>query len=154
MLDKPQMNLIISAGAVARNEIAQLSSVPNWLISHTTSNPSMGQADDSIIGTAQLTRDDVKFDKYHAMMLFANTTITPSFADLGEGQFITGRECMSKVFADTPINFTRVSEWYKPTMAPYMQYSPTEIKVKIDQGNLVTGILDKKSIGKGISGNI
>lgn len=150
------MNLLISSGIAPRNEIAELASVPNWFISHTTSSPSMGQVDDSIIGTAELTRSDVKFDKYHAMLLCQNTTTLPSFSDVGENG-ITGRECVSKLLEETPINFTRTPDWYKPQvpgMLAYMKYDPTEIKVKIDQGKLLSGILDKKSIGKGSNGGI
>ncbi len=147
------MNLIISAGIASRNEIAELSSVANWFISHTTSNPSMGQVDDSIIGTAELTRSGVTYDKYHAMLLCQNTTILPDFTDVGK-EGISGRDCVSKLLQDTPINFTRTPEWYKPNLAAYINYDPTEIKTVIKQGKLVSGVLDKKSIGKGANGGI
>lgn len=147
------MNLIISAGTATRNEIAELASVSNWLISHTTSSPALGQVDDSIIGTAELTRNDVRFDKYHSMLLFQNSTYLPSFSDVGE-KGITGRECVSKILEETPINFTRAPEWYKPSMAQWIKYDPDEIQVKIDRGRLIRGVLDKKSIGKGANGGI
>src|SRR6185312_12862187 len=67
---------------------------------------------------------------------------------------ISGRDCVSKILQDTPINFTRMAEWYKPNMAAHIKYDPTEIKVKIDQGKLIQGVLDKKSIGKGANGGI
>lgn len=147
------MNLIISAGIHTRNEINELSSVSNWFVSHTTSSPALGQVDDSIIGTAELTRTGVKFDKYHAMLLFNDATFTPNFENFGNGT-ITGRECISKLLEDTPINFTRMAEYYKPNMAAYINYDPTEIKVVINQGKLISGVLDKKSIGKGANGGI
>ncbi|QYB17636.1 DNA-directed RNA polymerase subunit beta [Pacmanvirus S19] len=151
--DGDQMNLIISAGTASRNEIAELASVANWFISHTTSSPALGQVDDSVIGTAELTRSGVKFDKYHAMLLFQNSTYLPSFNDIGtEG--ITGRDCISKILEETPINFTRTAQWYNPNMSAYIKYDPTEIKVKIDRGKLVSGVLDKKSIGKGANGGV
>lgn len=147
------MNLIINTTAHSCNEVAELSSVKNWFVSHTTSSPSIGQVDDGIIGTAELTRTGVVFDKYHAMLLFQNSTVLPEFNDI-DSDGITGRECVSKLLADTPINFTRSAEYYKPNMSAYLDYDPSEIKVKIDQGKLVSGILDKKSIGKGQSGGI
>lgn len=152
-MEDTQMNLIISAGVASRNEIAELSSVANWFVSHTTSSPAMGQVDDSIIGSAELTRTDVHFDKYHAQLLFQNSTYLPSFSDVGKDG-ISGRGCVSKLLEETPINFTRASEWYKPNMAAHLKYDPTEIKVVIDQGKLTQGILDKKSIGKGANGGI
>lgn len=147
------MNLCISAGIHTRNEIAELSSVANWFVSHTTSSPSLGLVDDAIIGSAELTRSDVTYDKYHAMLLCQSTTILPSFSDVGK-EGISGRDCVSKILADTPINFTRMTEWYKPNMAAHIKYDPTEIKVKIDQGKLIQGVLDKKSIGAGANGGI
>ncbi len=150
--DGDAMNIIISSGIAPRNELMRLSSVSNWLISHTTSSPSIGHVDDSIIGSAQLTRANVRLNKYHAMLLFQNTTVLPTFTDVGDS--ITGAECVSKLLADTPINFTRAPEWYKPALSAHMKYDPSEIKVKIDQGRLVSGILDKKSIGKGSNGGV
>lgn len=147
------MNLIISSGIATRNEIAELSSAENWLISHTTGGPALGQVDDSIIGCAQLTRSGVEFDKYHAMLLFQNTTYLPSFNDIGKDG-ISGRNLVSKCLEETPVNFTRVPEFYKQNMSQWMKYDPEEIKVKIDQGKLVSGILDKKSIGKGANGGL
>ncbi len=149
--DGDAMNVIIGSDIAARNETMRLSSVANWLVSHTTSAPSIGHVDDAIIGTAELTRTGVTFDKYHAMLLCQNTSHLPSFSEVTD-EGITGRQCVSKLLADTPINFTRVPEWYKPDMAAHIKYDPTEIKVKIDQGNLVQGILDKRSIGKGGGG--
>jgi DNA-directed RNA polymerase beta' subunit len=147
------MNLIFTTGISARNELAEMSKVPNWLISHTTSGPAIGQVDDSIIGSAELTRSYVRMTKYHAMLLFQNCTTLPSFADVGKDG-ITGRECVSKLLELTPINFTRVPEYYKEDMTPWMKYDPTEIKTIIDQGQVVQGVLDKKSIGKGAKGGI
>lgn len=147
------MNLIFTTGIAARNELAEMSKVPNWLISHTTSGPAIGQVDDSVIGCAELTRSYVNMSKYHAMLLFQNCTILPSFADVGKDG-ISGRDCVSKLLELTPINFTRVPEFYREDMAVWMKYDPTEIKTVIDQGRIVQGILDKKSIGKGAKGGL
>ncbi len=110
--------------------------------------------DDSVIGCAELTRSNVMYDKYHAMLLFQSTTFMPSFDEMNDGVKLTGRDLMSKLFESTPINFQRMTEWYTPAMAPFIKYDPTEIKVIIDQGKLVQGVLDKKSIGKGSNGGI
>lgn len=149
------MNLIISAATAARNEIATLGSVSQWLISHCNSGPSLGQVDDSIIGLAELTRSNIKYTKYNAMLLFANTTYYPSFKEMTTpDQRITGRDIISKSLDETPINFQRQSEWFKPHMAPYINYDPTEIKVMISAGKLLSGMLDKSSIGKGANGGV
>lgn len=149
--DGDAMILVVSANLATRNEIRELSSVSNWLISHMNASPTVGQVDDSIIGSAELTRTNVKFDKYHALLLFQTTTKLPLFT---EGGLLSGRDCISKILADTPINFTRMTEWYKPNMAAHIKYDPDDIRVKIDQGRLVSGILDKKSIGAGSNGGV
>lgn len=147
------MNLIFTTGISARNELAEMSKVPNWLISHTTSGPAIGQVDDSIIGCAELTRSYVRMSKYHAMLLFQNCTILPSFADVGKDG-ITGRDCVSKLLELTPINFTRVPEYFREDMSPWIKYDPSEVKTIIDQGRIIQGVLDKKSIGKGAKGGL
>lgn len=157
--DGDAMNCVISSGTATRNEISELSAVSNWFISHTTSSPIMGQVDDSVIGCAELTRSNIMYDKYHAMLLFQSTTFLPSFDEMnaiGNNQQtqLSGRDLMSKLLEATPINFQRMTEWYTPAMAPFIKYDPTEIKVIIDQGKLVQGVLDKKSIGKGSNGGI
>lgn len=153
--DGDAMHLIISSGVAARNEISKLSSVSQWFVSHTTSSPALGQVDDSIIGLAELTRSGVNYNKYNAMLLFSNSTYLPSFSEMTTtDDKISGRDLISKSLDETPINFTRVPEWYKQNMAQFINYDPTEIKVTIEQGKLLQGILDKKSIGKGANGGI
>lgn len=147
------MNLIFTKGIAARNELAEMSKVPNWLISHTTSGPAIGQVDDSIIGCAELTRANTRLSKYHAMLLFQNCTVLPSFADVGKDG-ITGRDCVSKLLELTPINFSRATEYFREEMTPYLKYDPDEVKTVIDQGRILKGVLDKKSIGKGAKGGI
>lgn len=151
--DGDAMNLFLNGGLAQRNEISKISCVPQWFISHTSSSPGIGQVDDSIIGLAEITRSNVKFGKYQAMLLFAKTTILPEF-DMAIGELMSGRECVSKLLADTPVNFTRVPEWYNPNLTARINYDPTEIKVVVDQGKLISGILDKKSICKGSAGGL
>ena len=151
--DGDQMNLIFATNPSARNELAEMSKVPNWLISHTTSGPVIGQVDDSVVGSMLMTHDDVVLNKYHAMLLFQNTTLLPSFAEVGP-QGISGRDCFSKILQRTPINFKRQTQYYNSDIAPWMNYSPRDIEVNIQSGRLLTGVLDKKSIGKGAKGGI
>ena len=149
--DGDQMNFIVSAGVAARSEISQLSSVDNFLISHTTGNPSLGQIQDGVVGLFELTRSNVRLDKYHAMLVFRDNTWLPDFTD---ATIMSGRDCISMLLADTPITFTRVPTWYQPNLAPYINYDPDEIKVVIDHGKMLSGVLDKKSIGPDANGGV
>jgi len=150
--DGDAMNLIIVADIASRNEITEMSGVANWFVSHMNSSPAIGQVEDSVIGIAKLTRTNVEYNKYHAMLLYQNTTWLPDFTDITDK--ISGRAALSKLLSITPINFTRTTEWYKPNMAAFVNYDPTEIKVVIDRGQITAGILDKTSISKGANGGI
>lgn len=148
--DGDQQNIIAATSTAAINEIAELSSVSNWFVTHATSRPSLGQTNDSVIGMAELTRTNVSFDKYHAMLLFGHSTYLPDFGT----EIVSGRDCITKLLRRNPINFTRFAEWYKPNLAPYVNYDPSETKVIIKNGELLQGVLDKKSIGSGAAGGI
>lgn len=150
------MSIIINTSPAARNEIAELSSVPNWLISHTNSAPAIGQVDDSILGMAELTKSRVKLNKYHAMLVFQDNTVLPDLSHIvaNTDDTITGRDCISHILESTPINFTRNAEWYDTTLTPYIKYDPTETTVRIENGKVLSGIMDKKSIAKKSSGGV
>lgn len=148
--DGDAMNIIIYASPESRNEVYEQAGATNWLISHITSSPAIGQVDDSIVGIFELTRSEVAYDKYHAMLLYQNATILPTFTQSS----YTGRETVSMLFDETPLNFTRATEFFQEQLVPYVNYDPTEIKVKIENGKLISGVLDKKSISKGAQGGL
>jgi DNA-directed RNA polymerase beta' subunit len=152
--DGDQMNGIVNSGLGPRNELRMLSAFENWFIFHSSSTPGVGQIDDSVIGLFELTLNGVRVDKYHAMLVFANTTYSPSFADMDPHDTITGRDCITRVMAQTPVNFTRKPQYYDEKLAPYMHYDASDIHVKIVRGEHVSGVLDKKSIGKGAAGGL
>lgn len=149
--DGDQMNVYVAPNVASRNEIEQLSSVPNWFIKHANGSPLIGQADDSIIGNFCLTRKGVEFDKYHAMLLFSNSTYLPDFKTKGN---ITSWEVISKALEETPIYYNNGVGFYKKELAPYMNYDPDETKLVIDHGRHVSGVIDKKNVGKGAIGGI
>jgi DNA-directed RNA polymerase II subunit RPB1 len=148
--DGDQMSIIVNMSEVGRNEIRELSSATNWFISHTTSNPAMGQVDDSIIGSFELTRNDVLLDKYHASLLFQNTTVLPAIDHMPE-QF-SGKDCVSLILP--AIDMQRPTEHYKPGYVQWVKYDPEEIRLKIVQGKIVSGVLDKKAIGADANGGL
>lgn len=132
------------------NETLMLSSPPNWFISHSNSCPIVGQVEDGIMGTYELTKASVRLNKYHALLLFGKTIHLPPINE----QEITGRDVISKLLEPTPINFTRTPTYYNKALAAYMDYDPRDIKVKIDHGRLVSGVLDKASVGGGGNGGL
>lgn len=149
--DGDQMNIAAVSKTPAVVEVQELSAIQNWTISHATGAPALGQCDDSVIGCFELTRSNVKFNRYHAMLIFNNTTWLPKFPP---GNEFTGRDLISLIMQRTPINFKRNCEWYQPFLAQYVDYDPTEIRTVIRQGVHVEGVLDKRAIGKESAGGI
>lgn len=148
--DGDQMNVYVGRNLASRIEIKRHSGIHNWFIKHASSGPMIGQVDDSIIGGALLTRNNIMINKYNAMQMFNTCTYLPTFTK----QIYTSRDIISMHLADTPINFKRKPTWFQTEIAPYIDYDPSDLEVVIERGVLKRGILDKKSVGKGAIGGI
>lgn len=149
--DQRQMNMYVSTSIATRNEITEISGVHNWLISHAYSSPAyIGQVDDSIVGSFEMTRDKVRFDKYHMMLLFSNTSYIPRF----DKNIYTGRDVVTKMLEPTPITFARDTTWYDQNYAGIINYNPNEIKMNIEHGVHKSGVLDSSSIGAKSKGGL
>lgn len=142
--DGDEMNMYVSSNITAINEIEELNGVSNFLVSYAKSSPDLGEADDSIIGTFELTRSGVEIDKYHAMLIYSTSGYLPNF----KKQNYTGRDMISMMLEDTPINYSGTPLYYNPDYAYLIKYDPTETKISIKNGVLEEGVLDKRSIGK------
>jgi hypothetical protein len=149
------MNLWVARGAAARAEAAIIGGVANAFISTKTSGPVNGQVQDSVIGCYELTRHAVRMDKYHAMALFAGTaTEAPRFDERPAAALWTGREVVSALLRATPINYRRAPSSFSDVYAPYVDYDPSETLTVIEQGVMVRGVLDKRSVGAKASGGV
>ena len=156
LLDGDAMNVIVPRSSRTINEISELSSPKQRFISYKNATPIMGEAQDSLIGTAELTSSRTKMNKLHAMRMFSNIPVWHDFSQSSKDRIWTGREIVSTLFQETGmlINFNRTANYYNSVLAPYRTYNPDDVKVEIDRGVLKTGILDKSSIGEGKSGSI
>jgi DNA-directed RNA polymerase II subunit RPB1 len=149
--DGDQINGIVCQNIQSRIEIEELSELKKIFISRQKHSPYFGCFQDSLIGTSQLTRSHIKINKWHAMLLF-NNIILSSELEFNK-QMYTGREIIGRVLPK--INYPkRAPKMYKESYAPYIKYDPDEIVVEINRGELVSGILDKKSIGQTQPGTI
>lgn len=143
--DGDQINGIVCQSVQSRIEIEELSELKKIFISRQKHAPYFGCFQDSLIGTAQLTRSHIRINKWHAMMIFNNILMTPDLEF--SKQNYTGREIIGRFLPK--INYPkRAPKMYKESYAPYIKYDPDEITVEINRGELVSGILDKKSIGQ------
>jgi DNA-directed RNA polymerase II subunit RPB1 len=130
-----------------------MSYIGNWMISYQNHSPYFGSFQDSLIGSAELTRSIIKLDKWHAMQLFSNVTpLTGENFEFSK-EVYTGRELVSMFMPK--INYPKKkAKFYLPQYAPYIKYDPDEIYVQINRGQLVSGVLDKSTVGQQVMGSI
>lgn len=152
--DGDEMNLYINTSAATRNETEILSSVPNWLITINKASLQLGQVDDSVIGSFELTRNGVSMSKYNAMQMFANSTFMPAFGTKTKKATYTGAEIYSLVLQETPFNYSKAPQYFDQKYAGAIQYDPYETMTKIENGRLIQGVIDKAAIGKEKEGSI
>ena len=145
--DGDAMNGIFPTHIAARNETIEMSSARNWFISYSYSSPMVGQADDSVIGCYELTRQGGQFDRYHAMLLFQYSTYLPDF-DEPETHVYDGHAVVSKLLSQTKVNFNSRSVAYNEAYAPYVKYNPKDIAIEVVNGVVKSGALAKKAVGK------
>ncbi len=150
--DGDAMNGLAASNIQSRNELAKLSSVGNWLISYKNSAPMVGAFQDALIGMSEFTRSSVYLNKYHAMKLFSQIDTTGKDFTFSKKKY-QSRELIELFLPK--INYPKKNaQIYKPQYTPFIKYDPKDISVEIKRGNLLSGVLDKSTIGQGTRGSI
>jgi DNA-directed RNA polymerase II subunit RPB1 len=154
--DGDAMNVPPARSSVSQNEITLLSSLGERFITYQNSVPTFGEHQDSVIGTAELTKSRVVLDKQHLMQLFSNIEIFHDFSDILPTATVNGRNAITILLQEKGylINYTGRATFYDSHHEPYVHYDPTDIKVSIEHGELKSGVLDKSSISQGVRGSI
>lgn len=154
--DGDAMNLLFTRSNRTANEIHELASPAQFFVSYKNGRPKMGEAQDSLIGIAELTSGNTRLDKFHAMQMFSQIKIYHDFSKYPADKIFSGRELVSILLKETKnlINYVGNAFIYKEEHAPYRKYNPTDIKVEIDRGDLKSGVLDKNSVGEEAQGGI
>lgn len=151
--DGDQANALIAQNIQSRTELQKMSWIGNWMISYQNYSPYFGNYMDSLIGSAELTRSDVFMDKWHAMMLFSNVTAPADDNFNFDKLEYSGRSLIGKFMPK--INFPKKkASFYMPQYAAYIDYDPKEIYVQINRGELISGSLDKSTVGQQVMGSI
>lgn len=154
--DGDAMNAYIASSEATQMEISQLGAPDRFLVSYQHGTPVIGEAQDSLIGTAELTRSMTRIDKFHKMYLFGNTNCFPDFGDISHSGISTGRDILTVLFQTMGhyINLKKKPSIYNESLAPYVKYNPEDINVEISRGVFKSGIIDKACIGEGRAGSI
>lgn len=154
--DGDAMNILFPSSSITQNEIEELASPEQRYISEKNARPRIGEAQDSLIGTAELTKNSTKMDKFHAMQMFAQSGVFPRFDSQPSTKLYSGRDIVSIYLKESEfmINYTGKPFFYKPEHARFQRYDESDISIEIDRGELKSGVLDKSSIGEGAAGGI
>lgn len=147
--DGDQMNLINYSREESLNEQRMLTDVESHMTSFATGGILVGQAGDSIVGLAKLTQSGMQLNKRHACQLFSTTQYMPNFSDLAPTDHISGRALAT--ITHPPLNYSTSSAYYKRD-APWMRWmapSPDDERVNIVGGKLLSGCIDKATLGAG-----
>ena len=129
--DGDEMNLHMPQTLESRQEVEQLMDVKHQLISPASGETVIGCIQDSITGLYILTTGD-SYDKEEAVELLFSSGFT-DLEKMNFGEKVTGAEMFS-VLLPTDLNFIGESK---------------SGRVIIENGKLVEGIIDKKTIGDG-----
>jgi DNA-directed RNA polymerase II subunit RPB1 len=151
--DGDAANGLIAQNIQSRTELQKMSWIGNWMVSYQNHSPYFGCFQDSLIGSAELTRSDITLDKWHAMQIFSNVTPPTEEGFNFDKLKYTGRELIGKFMPK--INYPKKkASIYLPQYAPFIKYDPDEIYVQINRGELVSGTLDKATVGQQVMGSI
>jgi DNA-directed RNA polymerase beta' subunit len=125
----------------------------NWMVSYQNFSATYGNFQDSLIGSSEMTRSAISADKWHSMQLFSNVTSPTTNSFTFDKMKYTGRELISKFLPK--INYPKKkAKIYLPQYAAYIKYDADETHVQINRGELVSGVLDKATVGQKTMGSI
>ncbi len=151
--DGDAMSIYPPHSIITRNECGTLSHLKRWFISYKDRSPAMGIYHDNLIGTFELTKNNMYVDKYHAMCLLSQVEYDAylhKFKPLDDIEI--GRDLFSKLLPE--INFSKKSSFYKPEYSGFIKYDKNETHVEIKRGKIISGRLDKKSVGQGVNDSL
>jgi len=141
--DGDEMNLHVPQSEEARAEALLLMRVQEQLISPRFGGPIIGALRDFITGAYLLTKDDTilstqEFYNYAMLGDYQGKLPKPKIKNK-DGSFFTGKQLFS-IFLPSDFNFVMTSKWSKGT-------KKVEKDIVIKNGELVSGVIDKASIG-------
>ncbi len=141
--DGDEMNLHVPQSEEARAEAILLMRVQDQLISPRYGGPIIGALRDFVTGAYLLTKDDTTLtiqEFSNLAMLGGYTDVLPKpAAKTKDGPAYTGKQLFS-LFLPKDFNYVITSKWSKGTSGP-------QNDVVIKNGELISGVIDKTSIG-------
>ena len=143
--DGDEMNMHVPQNQETRTEIKELMMVSNCIVSPQSNKPVMGIVQDALLASRLLTMRDKFIDKMTMMdiitRLASRPNILPKPAICKPKQLWTGKQLINLILPK--INFQKKTGWY----SEHEDSSINDTEVLIENGELISGILCKKSLG-------
>lgn len=142
--DGDEMNLHVPQSEEARAEAILLMRVQDQIISPRYGGPIIGGLRDYVTGSYLLTKDDTylsptEFANYAMLGGYSGSLPKPASKDPKGKSVFTGKQLFS-LFLPSDFNYVMTSKWAKGT-------SGSKQDVVIKNGELMSGVIDKSSIG-------
>ena len=151
--DGDEMNMHVPQTLETRAETIELMMVPKMIVSPQANKPVIGIVQDSLLGMRIMTKRDSFLTKELLMNLLMWIEHwdgkVPTPAVLKPVPLWTGKQVFSLIIPPG-INYERKSGWHPD--ADQKDMSPGDTQVKIENGELLTGTLCKKSLGSSAGG--
>uniref|UniRef100_A0A1I8H8Q8 DNA-directed RNA polymerase subunit n=1 Tax=Macrostomum lignano TaxID=282301 RepID=A0A1I8H8Q8_9PLAT len=150
--DGDEMNLHMPQSLETKAEIAQLATVPRMIITPQSNRPVMGIVQDTLTAVRKMTKRDVFITRAEMMNLLMYLPSwdgrMPNPAILKPQPLWTGKQLFSLIIPPR-INCVRTHFTHpdEEDNGPYKWISPGDTKVLVEDGQLLSGILCKKSLG-------
>ncbi|GMR32516.1 hypothetical protein PMAYCL1PPCAC_02711 [Pristionchus mayeri] len=156
--DGDEMNLHLPQSLETRAEIEEIAMVPRQLITPQANKPVMGIVQDTLCAVRMMTKRDIFID-FHRMMdlvmyLPSWDGKIPQPAILKPKPLWTGKQVFSLIIPGS-VNVLRTHSTHpdEEDSGPYKWISPGDTKVIIEHGELLSGIVCAKTVGKS-AGNL
>ena len=130
---------------MSKAEADSISSVHRVFMSYQTMDPMVGAFQDGLVLLYRLTKSNpgFKIDRGTASYLLR---LTPGMQKLTK-QSYTGRELISMFIPDN-LNYEKTPASYMKAYKGIIPYDVDDINVSVENGQLVSGVLDKGSVGQ------
>ncbi|CAF4361552.1 unnamed protein product [Rotaria sp. Silwood2] len=150
--DGDEMNLHLPQSIEAKAELSELMMVPRLIITPQSHRPVMSIVQDTLTAVWKMTKRDVFIEKSDFMNLLMHLSSwnghIPQATILKPKPLWTGKQLFSLILP-REINCIRTNSQhsYDEDSGPYKWISPSDTKVLIENGRLLSGILCKKTLG-------
>ncbi|XP_070193004.1 DNA-directed RNA polymerase II subunit RPB1-like isoform X1 [Littorina saxatilis] len=148
--DGDEMNLHLPQSLEARAEVSELASVSKMLITPQSNRPVMGIIQDTLTGVGKMTRRDTFLEQGEVMNLLMQVPDwdgqIPQPAIIKPRPLWTGKQLLS-LLIPKGVNCMRQHSTHPDDEKVYRWISPGDTKVLVENGELLMGMLCKKSLG-------